>query len=85
MPAPQLSPTPALADAAPGPSADPSRIYVSVTGSGAGAVAVLCNASRADRGFCVWARADGTFVYGKAEGTIATAARSLLAGEVWWW
>ena len=44
----------------PGPTADPNRLGV-YPGSDNGASLLVCNASKADRTYCVWTTGDGSW------------------------
>ncbi len=66
----------------PGPAADPSRLGVFVLGPDS---LLICNASRADRSYCIWDQSGGSFVYGHANSAIFVAAGGIMAGRTSWW
>jgi hypothetical protein len=81
-----LSATPAVATDQPGPNADPSRVGVLVRKAASGDFnVVLCNASQADRSYCIYTTPGQGWTYGKAEGSVSTAASAVTQGRSWWW
>jgi hypothetical protein len=81
---PRISPTAGSGTQAPGASADPSRILVSVWGTGSTNL-LLCSTSRADRAYCVVTNSTGAWTYGSSPTNANTAAGAILNGSVWWW
>jgi hypothetical protein len=61
----------------PGWSADPSRIGVWFWGPDG---VLMCNASRADRSYCIYTQSRGTWIYASTVGNIYNAARALIYG-----
>jgi len=70
-------------DAEPGAGADPARIAVFTADEGR--ALLLCNASRADRSYCIYSPAPGSWMYGSWAGSVYTAAGAVTTGSVWWW
>jgi hypothetical protein len=82
---PALSATGANGTLLPGPTADPSRILVSVWGPAGAENLLVCNTSQADRSYCIQKPGSGAWRFGKAEGTVNAAAGATTNGTVWWW
>ena len=82
---PAISPKGISADVYPGATADPAQVGVWVTGTGADQTLLLCNASQADRSYCVWTKYGQFWTYGKAEGSVYTAAGAVTKKASWWW
>ena len=62
----------------PGTGVDPSKIFVSVNGVGAGEWILLCNSSTADRSYCVSTAYGSTWKYAGVNGSINMAAGSAI-------
>jgi polysaccharide biosynthesis protein PslG len=74
----RLSATPAPGSVTPGPSADPSQIWVyPLTATSL----MLCNTSQADRSYCIAATHLGSWIYGMATGTVYAAAGAVIHAE----
>jgi hypothetical protein len=67
----------------PGLLADPSQIAVFVGADGTSLM--LCNASKADRTYCISSPSNGTWIYGSGTGGIYGTAGAINHGSVWWW
>ena len=81
---PSLSAT-APGDQVPGASADPSRVGVWVWDDSTGQNLLLCNASKADRSYCIQSRWGSSPIYGTADGSVNAAAGAITNGATWWW
>lgn len=82
---PAISPIAAPGSAMPGASADPSRMGVWVSGTGAAEELLICNASNADRSYCIYTRFGSFWAYGKATGSIFAAAGAVTTGTSRTW
>ena len=73
-------------DQVPGTSADPSRVGVWIWNDATyGETLLLCNASKADRSYCIQARWGTSPIYGMADGSVNAAAGAVTNGASWWW
>lgn len=63
--------------------ADPSQIAVFVGSDGTSLT--LCNASKADRTYCITSPKNGTWTYGSSTNGIYGTAGAINSGSVWWW
>lgn len=82
---PALSATAPSGEQLPGPTADPTRIGVWVWGEGDEQNLLLCNASTADRSYCIQRAGTQSPVYGSDGGSIYAAAGATTHGASWWW
>jgi hypothetical protein len=83
---PSISATAATVALTPGASADPSRVVVSVWRNAEGQQnLLLCNASQAERSYCIRTTIGVRWTYGKGDGSILKAATAILNGytQVW--
>ncbi|MEA2292554.1 MAG: hypothetical protein QOE86_193 [Solirubrobacteraceae bacterium] len=80
---PTLSAVPLAGNALPGPQVDPASI-ASFPGAD-GKSLLLCDASKADRTYCVSTAGSGRWTYGSSTGGIYGTAGAINAGSVWWW
>jgi hypothetical protein len=71
-------------DGRPGPDADPSRIAVYPGEDGADTL-LLCNASRADRSYCVYTTGPGRWTYGSGGGSVFATAGAVTTGSAVAW
>jgi hypothetical protein len=78
---PRVSATP-LSNPDSGPSADPSQILIWPMGP---QDLLLCNASKADRSYCIYTHYRGTWAYGRAAGSVYQAESAVLGGTSQTW
>lgn len=70
-------------DAVAGARARPARIAVAPGADGRSLI--VCNASKADRTYCVWSPRDGRWVYGSGRGSISATSAAITSGATRWW